>query len=114
MWHLGSEKPEGRTHARTALQQCTHHVRKIPANIVVESSARGEKMKKERHLGQRQKTKRNVNRNADGARLDRHTRDKVDRHLRSAYEQIVEEGIPDRFVELVKQLERRKDQEDST
>jgi hypothetical protein len=95
-------------------QQCFHYVRKISASIVVESSARGEKMKKEHHLGQRQKAKRNVNRNADGARLDRHTRDKVDRHLRSAYEQIVKEGIPDRFVELVKQLERRKDQEDST
>ena len=95
-------------------QQCFHYVRKISASIVVESSARGEKMKKEHHLGQRQKAKRNVNRDTDGARLDRHTRDKVDRHVRAAYEQIVEEGIPDRFVDLVKQLERRKDEEDST
>jgi hypothetical protein len=55
-----------------------------------------------------------VKRNADGAHRNRHTRDKVDSHLRWAYEQIVEEGIPDRFVELVKQLERRKDEEDST
>lgn len=71
-------------------------------------------MQKDRHFGQRQKKKRNVNRNADGARLNRHTRNKVDSHVCSAYEQIVDEGIPDRFVELVRQLERRKDEEDST
>jgi hypothetical protein len=83
-------------------------------DIVFDASSRGEKMKKASHLGQRQKAKRNVKRNADGVHRNRHTRDKVDSHLRWAYEQIVEEGTPDRFVELVKQLERRKDEEDST
>ena len=71
-------------------------------------------MKKRADPEGRQKAKRNVKRNGTVAHLDRHTRAKVDSHLRSMYEQIVEEGIPDRFVKLFKQLERRKDQEDST
>jgi len=71
-------------------------------------------MKKRADPEGRQKAKKNVKRNGAGAHLDRHTRAKVDSHLRRVYEQIVEEGIPDRFVKLFKQLERRKDKEDST
>ena len=61
-----------------------------------------------------QKPKRNVNRHLNGARANRHIRAKVDGQLRRAYDQIVEEGTPDRFVRLFRQLDRGKDEEDLT
>jgi hypothetical protein len=104
------------TICKTAI--CCAFVREILAPIrAFDGSPRGEGMKKKTknaELAKSQKTKRNVNRHFNRARANRHIRAKVDGQLRRAYDQIVDEGTPDRFVQLFKQLARGKDEEDST
>jgi hypothetical protein len=75
---------------------------------------RGSAMKKPNDSDKSNRVKRNVRRIRTGVHRNRHIRDKIDRHLREAYDQVVEEGTPDRFARLVKQVKRSKDEEEST
>jgi hypothetical protein len=46
----------------------------------------------------------------DGSRrLDKETQTKIGQQLRAMYDEVVRQGVPDRFTELLKQLEERDD-----
>jgi hypothetical protein len=46
----------------------------------------------------------------DGSRrLDKETQTKIGQQLRAMYDEVVRQGVPDRFSELLKQLEERDD-----
>jgi hypothetical protein len=48
----------------------------------------------------------------DGSRkLDKETQAKIGQQLRAMYDEVVRQGVPDRFSELLKQLEERDDEE---
>jgi hypothetical protein len=48
----------------------------------------------------------------DGSRkLDKETQAKIGQQLRAMYDEVVRQGVPDRFSELLKQLEKRDDEE---
>jgi hypothetical protein len=42
-------------------------------------------------------------------RLDKETQTKIGQQLRAMYDEVVRQGVPDRFSELLKQLEDRDD-----
>lgn len=42
-------------------------------------------------------------------RLDKETQSKIGQQLRAMYDEVVRQGVPDRFSELLKQLEERDD-----
>lgn len=44
-------------------------------------------------------------------RLDKETQAKIGQQLRAMYDEVVRQGVPDRFAELLKQLEQRDDKE---
>ena len=46
--------------------------------------------------------------NASG--LNREIQSKIGQQLRAIYDDVVQEGVPDRFAELLKQLDRRSDE----
>jgi hypothetical protein len=71
-------------------------------------------MKKRDDFEKSQTVKRIVKRNPDDVHRNRHIWAKVDTKLQSVYDRIVKEGTPDRFAKLLKHLERRKDEEEST
>jgi hypothetical protein len=41
--------------------------------------------------------------------LDRVIQDRIGDHLRSMYDELVQQPVPDRFVELLNRLEKRND-----
>ena len=43
----------------------------------------------------------------DDARLDRNIQNEIGRNLRAMYNDIVEQGVPDRFADLLAKLENR-------
>ncbi len=48
----------------------------------------------------------------DGSgKLDKETQTKIGQQLRAMYDEVVRQGVPDRFAELLKQLEKREDKE---
>ncbi len=48
----------------------------------------------------------------DGSgKLDKETQTKIGQQLRAMYDDVVRQGVPDRFAELLKQLEKREDKE---
>jgi hypothetical protein len=46
-------------------------------------------------------------------RLDKETQIKIGQQLRAMYDEVVRQGVPDRFSELLKQLEERGDDKES-
>jgi hypothetical protein len=44
-------------------------------------------------------------------KLDKETQAKIGQQLRAMYDEVVRQGVPDRFAELLKQLEQRDDKE---
>lgn len=44
--------------------------------------------------------------------LDKEVQTKIGQQLRAMYDDVVRQGVPDRFADLLKQLERRDDRED--
>lgn len=44
-------------------------------------------------------------------KLDKETQVKIGQQLRAMYDEIVRQGVPDRFAELLRQLERQDDKE---
>jgi hypothetical protein len=44
--------------------------------------------------------------------LDKEVQTKIGQQLRAMYDDVVRQGVPDRFAELLKQIERRDDRED--
>jgi hypothetical protein len=44
-------------------------------------------------------------------KLDKETQAKIGQQLRAMYDEVVRQGVPDRFAELLKQLEKREDKE---
>jgi hypothetical protein len=48
---------------------------------------------------------------ARSGRLDKETQAKIGQQLRAMYDEVVRQGVPDRFAELLKQLERHDDKE---
>jgi len=40
-------------------------------------------------------------------RLDRNVQAKIGQQLRAVYEEVVKEGVPDRFAEFLRRLEKR-------
>jgi hypothetical protein len=44
-------------------------------------------------------------------KLDKETQAKIGQQLRAMYDEVVRQGVPDRFSELLKQLEERDDKE---
>jgi hypothetical protein len=49
-------------------------------------------------------------RDGSGA-LDKETQTKIGQQLRAMYDEVVRQGVPDRFADLLKELERREDEE---
>jgi hypothetical protein len=47
-------------------------------------------------------------------RLDKETQAKLGQQLRAMYDEVVRQGVPDRFADLLKQLEQRDDKETSS
>jgi Anti-sigma factor NepR len=45
------------------------------------------------------------------ARLDRDTQVKIGQQLRAMYDDVVKEGVPERFAEFLRQLDERKDKD---
>jgi hypothetical protein len=43
--------------------------------------------------------------------LDKETQTKIGQQLRAMYDDVVRQGVPDRFAELLKRLERSEDEE---
>jgi hypothetical protein len=48
--------------------------------------------------------------NNSGA-LDKETQTKIGQQLRAMYDDVVRQGVPDRFADLLKRLERSEDEE---
>lgn len=49
----------------------------------------------------------------DGSgRLDKETQAKIGQQLRAMYDEVVRQGVPDRFAELLRQLEHRDAEDD--
>ena len=48
-----------------------------------------------------------------GGRLERDVQNKIGQQLRAMYDDVVKEGIPDRFEDLLKRLDEGKDKEPS-
>ena len=44
-------------------------------------------------------------------RLDRNTQAKIGQQLRAVYEEVVKEGVPDRFAEILRRLEQKPNPE---
>jgi hypothetical protein len=44
--------------------------------------------------------------------LDKEVQTKIGQQLRAMYDDVVRQGVPDRFADLLKQLERSDDRED--
>jgi len=42
-------------------------------------------------------------------KLDKETQVKIGQQLRAMYDEVVRQGVPDRFAELLRQLEQRDD-----
>ena len=47
-------------------------------------------------------------------RLGRDVQGKIGQQLRAMYDTVVSEGVPDRFNEMLRQLDERKDQDKGT
>jgi hypothetical protein len=45
------------------------------------------------------------------ARLGRDVQTKIGQQLRAMYDEVVSEGVPDRFVDLLQKLEKRSDKD---
>jgi hypothetical protein len=45
-------------------------------------------------------------------RLDRNTQAKIGQQLRAAYEEVVKEGVPDRFAEFLRRMDKRNPEQD--
>jgi hypothetical protein len=45
------------------------------------------------------------------ARLGRDVQTKIGQQLRAMYDEVVSEGVPDRFVDLLRKLEKRSDKD---
>jgi hypothetical protein len=43
--------------------------------------------------------------------LDKETQTKIGQQLRAMYDDVVRQGVPDRFADLLKRLERNEDEE---
>jgi hypothetical protein len=48
---------------------------------------------------------------APSGALDKETQTKIGQQLRAMYDDVVRQGVPDRFTELLKKLERSEDEE---
>jgi hypothetical protein len=53
---------------------------------------------------------RSTRRDGSGA-LDKETQTKIGQQLRAMYDDVVRQGVPDRFADLLKELDRREDEE---
>ena len=52
-----------------------------------------------------------VNQRKPRGRLGRDVQSKIGQQLRAMYDDVVSEGVPDRFSEMLRQLDERKDQD---
>lgn len=52
---------------------------------------------------------RSTRRDASGA-LDKETQTKIGQQLRAMYDEVVRQGVPDRFADLLKELDRRDEE----
>ena len=52
-----------------------------------------------------------VNQRKARGRLGRDVQSKIGQQLRAMYDGVVSEGVPDRFDEMLRQLDERKDQD---
>lgn len=55
-----------------------------------------------------------LNQRKPRGRLGRDVQSKIGQQLRAMYDGVVSEGVPDRFNDLLKQLDERKDQDKGT
>lgn len=53
----------------------------------------------------------NLNQRSRGARLGKDLQQKIGHQLRAMYDDVVRQGVPDRFAELLSQLDRREGEE---
>jgi hypothetical protein len=49
---------------------------------------------------------RNIGGTVEGGKVDRRIQGEIGKQLRAVYEDVVKEPVPDRFLELLKQLEK--------
>jgi hypothetical protein len=50
-------------------------------------------------------------RSTSNGSLDKETQTKIGQQLRAMYDDVVRQGVPDRFADLLKRLERSEDEE---
>jgi Anti-sigma factor NepR len=55
-----------------------------------------------------------VNQRKARGRLGRDVQSKIGQQLRTMYDNVVNEGVPDRFAEMLRQLDEQKSAEEST
>jgi len=55
-----------------------------------------------------------VNQRKSRGRLGRDVQTKIGQQLRSMYDDVVNEGVPDRFTEMLRQLDEQKDKGSSS
>ena len=55
-----------------------------------------------------------VNQRKSRGRLGRDVQTKIGQQLRSMYDDVVTEGVPDRFTEMLRQLDEQKDKGSSS
>ena len=53
----------------------------------------------------------NTRSTGNGGSLDKETQTKIGQQLRAMYDDVVRQGVPDRFADLLKRLERSEDEE---
>ncbi len=56
----------------------------------------------------------NPPRDPPAARLDRSIQNEIGRNLRAMYNDVVEQGVPDRFADLLQQLDQSPDTADAS
>jgi len=55
-----------------------------------------------------------INQRKPKGRLGRDVQSKIGQQLRAMYDGVVGEGVPDRFTDMLRQLDERKDQDKGT
>ena len=55
-----------------------------------------------------------INQRKPRGRLGRDVQSKIGQQLRAMYDGVVGEGVPDRFTDMLRQLDERKDQDKGT
>jgi hypothetical protein len=69
-------------------------------------------MKDDQKAGRPGQMQTEINQRKPRGRLGRDVQSKIGQQLRTMYDNVVSEGVPDRFSEMLRQLDEQKDQKE--